>query len=62
MISKKTKDRWQEIIDSAGNNDHLLTDWEREFVDSIYIQIAQGRELSMKQSKVLHRIAEKIGA
>lgn len=61
MLSDKTKARWQEIVDGAGDVDHKLTDWEREFIDSISIQLGHGKELSMKQTRILYRIAEKVG-
>lgn len=61
MISEETKKRWQEIVDGAGNEDNRLTDWEREFVDSVAIQLGHGKELTHKQTKCLYRIAERIG-
>lgn len=61
MISDKTKARWQEIVDGAADQDHRLTDWEREFADSISIQLSRGKELSVRQTKVLYRMSEKYG-
>jgi len=59
MISSETKQRWQDILDGAGEIDDKLNDWEREFIDSLMIRIGEGKELSWKQSQCLHKIAEK---
>ena len=37
-----------------------LTQWEIDFIDSITIQIEQGKELSWKQSKTINRIWKRI--
>jgi hypothetical protein len=40
---------------------HRVSDWERQFLNSIRQQVARGRRLSDKQIDILKRIAEERG-
>jgi len=37
-----------------------LTDWERDFIDSIDIQTSNGKDTSWKQNKMLNKIYAKV--
>jgi len=64
MITDKTREKWDEKIDSiftclvAGNIS--CTDWEIEFIDSIFEKREKGIDLSYRQSKTLNKIFGKI--
>jgi hypothetical protein len=45
-----------EYIDQADFNPN---DWEESFLESIHMQVEQGRDLSQKQTESLERIYEK---
>lgn len=65
MISEETREKWKhklETIEEAYNLGCVeLSEWEQSFIDSISIQLSDGRELSFKQSSVLGKIYDKIG-
>lgn len=49
------------VADCVGR-ESKLTEWEREFVDSVERQIELGRFLSEKQAEVLDRIWDRVTA
>jgi hypothetical protein len=53
-------DEQQTMVQDCENRESKLTDWEREFVDSISRQLAQGRALSEKQADRLDAIWERV--
>ena len=63
-ISDETRARWKDKIESIIEADNYgciaLTDWEHGFIDSVYLVVTSGKDLSMKQSSALSRIYEKI--
>ena len=60
-ISQITKDRWDSRIAIALERDHLLNDWELEFVESLELQRSHGKILSLAQVEHLYEIFEKVG-
>lgn len=48
------------MIEDCQNREEKLSDWEREFIDSIETQMARGQSLTPKQVDVLDRIWEKV--
>ena len=52
-------DHPQMIVDCE-NRESKLSDWERQFVDSISRQLANGHALTAKQSETLDDIWEKV--
>ena len=64
MISESRKKEWinqtQTIVESYDVQCNRLTNWEVEFIDSIEIQLSQGKELSFKQSSALRKIFDRI--
>jgi hypothetical protein len=48
-----------EMVEDIEMHDQGLTDWEREFIDSISEQLAAGRYLSDRQEEVLTNIWRK---
>jgi hypothetical protein len=63
-ISDETRKKWKEKIESIIEADNYgcitLTAWEQGFVDSVFLVLDSGKDLSMKQSSALSRIYEKI--
>ncbi len=49
----------QQFVEDAMENDYLLTDWERQFIDDLSNAPAD-YPLSDKQNAVLNRISQKI--
>ncbi len=47
------------MIEDCEKRDSRLTDWEKQFVDSLSGQLANGRRPSPKQIEVLERIWDK---
>lgn len=50
------------LIEGCENRDHLLTDWDRTFLDSIKSTISKGYAPSAKQVEKLEEIWEKATA
>lgn len=46
------------VLDAL-DNEHLLTEWEVEFIDSLS-KMPENKELSPKQNEILNRISNKI--
>lgn len=53
-------DEHQIMVEDCENRESKLTDWEREFIDSIKAQLARGRPLSEKQAERLDAIWERV--
>lgn len=49
----------RKTIDRAMTNDHKLSSWECDFIDSLN-EKSDDYELSTKQNEILNRIGEKI--
>lgn len=47
------------MIEDCENRSEYLTDWEATFLDSIKMQLVEGRSLSTKQIETIDRIWEK---
>lgn len=64
MITEGTKRAWRKqlsIIMEANEVGCIdLNNWESEFLDSIEIQLSNGRDLSFKQSSSLRKIYDKV--
>lgn len=50
----------QQMVTDCENRESKLTDWERQFVDSIGHQLADGRALTDKQSEALNTIWDRV--
>ena len=66
MISEETRAKWRGAVAYLLENGDLhLNEWEAEFLDSISIRLANGLDLSMRQSSILyklwHRVEERVG-
>jgi len=66
MISDETRQKWDDAVGYLLEYGDLhMTEWENEFLDSISIWRAVGKDLTFKQSsmlmKIRHRIEEKVG-
>ena len=66
MISIHTKKVWDDRIAYVLEyGDQFLSEWEREFVDSLEIRRSKGTDLTQKQSRklteIFRRIEEEIG-
>lgn len=48
-----------QMIEDCEARESRLSDWERQFIDSIGEQISAGRSLSPKQAEILDRIWDK---
>lgn len=48
------------MISDIEQREERLSDWEREFVDSISQQLARGRSLTAKQDETLERIWNRV--
>lgn len=57
-----TPDEVHQMIDDLEARESRLTDWEREFVDSIKAQLGRGRALTLKQDETLERIWNSVTA
>ena len=55
-----THDEHQQMVTDCENRESKLTDWEREFIDSLGDQLSAGRRLSEKQVEALDKIWERI--
>ena len=51
-----------QLIEDCENREERLTDWQRTFIDSIKQQIAQGRQLTERQSECLNECWERATA
>lgn len=51
---------WQVELEVCKDEIEQLTEWERSFITSIADQVDRGRNLSEKQTEVLHRIYNKV--
>lgn len=64
MISTETREKWKRKIDAiheAIKQEKLETsEWEREFIASIFIATHQEKDLSFKQSSILGKIYARI--
>jgi hypothetical protein len=62
VISEARKKEWNdEVAFILKYGEGHLTEWEGDFIDSISMQLEQGRELSFKQSSVLRKISIALG-
>lgn len=48
------------MIEDCEKRESKLSDWERSFVDSISMQLSQGRSLTAKQAETLDTIWERV--
>lgn len=61
MISKETRQKWRKAVDFIiEHGDPYINSWEEEFVQNMNVRLANGFDLTFKQSSVLHRIWERI--
>lgn len=64
MITEGTKRAWRKQLSVIMEANEVccieLNNWESEFLDSIEIQLSNGRDLSFKQSSSLRKIYDKI--
>ena len=66
LVSPETRQKWHQRIEyllEAGED--RLTDWEAAFVQDVEKQLADGRDLSLRQSsklnQIYHVMEEKMG-
>lgn len=59
MAEKTWKDEYQTQIDDCEKRESMLTDWERQFIDSLSKQIDRNNRPSPKQIDCLDSIWEK---
>lgn len=50
------------LLEDCEKREERLSEWEREFADSLSRQIAEGRRPSVKQSEMLDSIWERVTA
>lgn len=50
----------EQLIEDCEHRESRMSDWEREFIDSINKQLRDGRTLSEKQVGVLNKIWDKV--
>jgi HD superfamily phosphohydrolase YqeK len=55
---KLSKNEFLEMIEDCEARESRLTDWERNFLDSVSGRLAAGKPLSVKQIEVLTTIWE----
>lgn len=53
-------DDWITLVEDCENREQRLSDWERQFIDSVRHQLDAGRPLTPKQSQTLDDIWEKV--
>jgi len=53
-------DEQVQMVDDCEKRDSKLTDWERGFLDSIFLQLADGRRLTEKQAERLDEIWQRV--
>lgn len=53
-------DEWSTLVEDCENREQRLSDWERQFIDSIRRQLDAGRSLTTKQADTLSNIWDKI--
>ncbi len=53
-------DDYVTLLDDCEKRESNLTDWEREFVDSLRRQIDDGRRPTQKQADTLDRLWERV--
>ena len=58
MIYGEKESAW--ILEQLESQESKLSEWERNFVQSLQEQIGKGRKLSMKQRDVLGNIWDKL--
>lgn len=59
-MAKNWQDEYQTMIDDCENRESKLSDWDRNFIDSISNQLKRGRMLSQKQIETLESIWERV--
>jgi hypothetical protein len=58
--SNQPNDEVEQIITDCENREERLTDWERNFIDSVSKQFKEKGSLSPKQLEVLNKIWDKV--
>lgn len=53
-------DEHVQMVEDCENRESKLSDWERTFIDSISVQLSQGRPLTEKQAERLDAIWDRI--
>lgn len=53
-------DDWITLVEDCENREQRLSDWERQFIDSVRHQLDAGRPLTPKQAATLDDIWEKV--
>lgn len=53
-------DEHQQMVDDCIKREGKLSDWERQFIDSISDQLARGKSLTPRQDETLTNIWNKI--
>lgn len=53
-------DDWITLVEDCENREQHLSDWERQFIDSVRHQLDAGHPLTTKQSQTLDDIWEKV--
>lgn len=53
-------DENMQLITDCVARESRLTDWDRNFLDSIQFQLEEGRSLTGRQVGVLHKIWERV--
>jgi len=65
MISDAIRAKWKKRVDFLMKHQDYLSDWELEFLESVYDKVENDQELTMHQSKKLgeiyHKLESKIG-
>lgn len=65
MSTPELREKWEtklETIQDAYDVCQIeLSEWEGEFIDSVSLQLAGGKDLSFKQSSCLSKIYNRIG-
>lgn len=49
-----------QLIEDCEDRESRMSEWERDFVDSVKSQLGRGRSLSQKQTDVLETVWEKV--
>lgn len=55
-------DEYERMLEDCQHREAKLTDWERDFVDSLDRRLAHGKTPTPKQCEVLDRIWERVTA
>ena len=63
-ISKETIEKWNNkstsLMEALNCGLIFVSEWEEDFIASVYKQVTEGRELSMKQSLTLNKLYSKL--